>query len=203
MFNFANADMYNINGSAGVEKCGSEVDEVYNTLYRCVPDVPVIKVHTGQVFNFGSTSVEVLYTVEDIIPKSLPNINDSSMVIRVNIAGQSIMLLADTCYDSGPILNNTWGDYLKSDIVQIAHHGCYPSVKEIYQSIQAETILFPAMYKNVKGYVVKDQWAEVMNTALSYAKDIYVSGDAMEIIELPYTVQNNKEEMLEYLKNYE
>ena len=59
------------------------------------------------------------------------------------------------------------------------------------------------MYKNVKGYVVKDQWAEVMNTALSYAKDIYVSGDAMEIIELPYTVQNNKEEMLEYLKNYE
>ena len=129
--------------------------------------------------------------------------NDSSMVIRVNIADQSIMLLADTCYDSGPILNKTLGDHLKSDIVQIAHHGCYPSVKEIYNSIQAETILFPAMYRNVKHYVVNETWAEVMETALSYAKDIYVSGDAMEIIELPYTVQNNKEEMLEYIKNYE
>ena len=202
MFNYVHPDAYNINGSAGKENASNAVRSLYNDIQTGLPNTPIIKVHTGQTFSFGTSSVEILYTVEDIMPRTLPNLNDSSMVIRVNIGEQSIMLLADTCYDSGPILNNTWGEYLKSDIMQIAHHGCYPSVKAIYDSIQAETVLFPAMYKNVKNYVVEENWAEVMNAVLGYAKDIYVSGDHMEIIELPYVVKNNKEEMLEYIKNY-
>lgn len=202
MFNYVHPDAYNINGSAGKENASNAVRSLYNDIQTGLSNTPIIKVHTGQTFSFGTSSVEIIYTVEDIMPRTLPNLNDSSMVIRVNIGEQSIMLLADTCYDSGPILNNTWGEYLKSDIVQIAHHGCYPSVKAIYDSIQAETVLFPAMYKNVKNYVVEENWAEVMNAVLGYAKDIYVSGDHMEIIELPYVVKNNKEEMLEYIKNY-
>ena len=202
MLNYAHHDMYNINGSAGVDNSGESVKELYAALQQYIPNIPVIKVHTGQSFSFGTSSVEILYTMEDLIPQKITNINDSSMVIRVNVGEQSIMLLADTCYASGPILNNTWGEYLKSDIMQIAHHGCWPSVKEIYESIQAEVVLFPALMRNFKNYVVDERWAEVMNTALGYAKDIYVSGDALEIIELPYTVKNNKEEVLEYAKNY-
>ena len=202
MFNYAASDMYNINGSAGADNSKDDVELLYTSIRQYIPKVPIIKLHTGQIFDFDSASVEILYTIEDLIPDKITNINDSSLVLRVNVAGQSILLLTDTCYDSGPILNNTWGEYLKSDIMQIAHHGCYPSVKAIYDSIQAETVLFPAMYKNVKNYVVEENWAEVMNAVLGYAKDIYVSGDHMEIIELPYVVKNNKEEMLEYIKNY-
>ncbi|MBQ7375694.1 MAG: hypothetical protein IJW52_02305 [Clostridia bacterium] len=199
MHNYTHADRYNINGSAGLDEAGKNVTEFYNVLEEYLPDVPVIKVHTGQVINFGDTEVEILYTVEDIMPKKLPNNNDSSLVIRLHIADQSIILLADTCYDSGPIMNKIWGSYLKSDIMQIAHHGMWPSVAEIYHSIQAEVVLFPSMTKNVKNWVVDSRWAAVMQVVLDYAEDIYISGDALTVIELPLWLEYNKNDVLEML----
>ena len=122
------------------------------------------------------------------------------MVIRFTIEGTTLMMLADTCYDSGPILNNMWGDYLKSDMVQIAHHGMYPSVADIYNSIKAETILFPATVGGVKDYVKTSQsWASVMTVALGYAKDIYIA-EQNDIIMFPYTVKNNKDRF-DFIKN--
>ena len=199
MHNYTHADRYNINGSAGLDEAGKNVTEFYNVLEEYLPDVPVIKVHTGQVINFGDTEVEILYTVEDIMPKKLPNNNDSSLVIRLHMADQSIILLADTCYDSGPIMNKIWGSYLKSDIMQIAHHGQWPSVAEIYHSIQAKVVLFPSMTKNVKNWVVDSRWAAVMQVVLDYAEDIYISGDALTVIELPLWLEYNKKDVLEML----
>ena len=199
MHNYTHEDRYNINGSAGLDEAGKNVAEFYNVLEEYAPDVPVIKVHTGQVINFGDTEVEILYTVEDIMPKKLPNNNDSSLVIRLHIATQSVILLADTCYDSGPIMNKIWGSYLKSDIMQIAHHGQWPSVAEIYHSIQAEVVLFPSMTKNVKNWVVDSRWAAVMQVVLDYAEDIYISGDALTVIELPLWLEYNKKDVLEML----
>lgn len=203
MHNYAHHEMYNIDGTAGVDNSGAAVLELYETLETYLPFVPVIKVHTGQVINFGSDSIEIIYTMEDLVPMPLPNVNDSSLVIRANIADTSIMLLADTCYVSGPILADIWGDHLKSDIVQIAHHGQWPSEAVIYNKIKGEVILFPAVYARLKIDLFDSRWKFVTDTALSYAKDIYVSGDALEIIELPYTVKNNKQEMIEYIKNYQ
>jgi hypothetical protein len=199
--NYAHPDMYNINGSAGKDDLREDIALLYDTMEYYLPDVPVIKAHTGQTIKFGSVSVEVLYTIEDLLPKTIPNNNDSSMVIRVNIEGTSLMLLADTCYASGPILSKMWGDYLRSDIVQIAHHGMWPSVMDIYDNIQAQTVLFPATVGGVRDYIKPNQpWADVMNTVLNYAKDIYVA-EQCEIIEFPYVVKNNKQEKLDYINN--
>ena len=201
--NYANYEMYNINGSAGKEENGPEVQALYAAVAEYMPDLPVIKAHTGQVMKFGSATVEVLYTIEDLLPKQITNINDSSMVIRLNIAGNSIMILADTCYTSGPILNSMWGDYLKSDIAQMAHHSMWPSVESIYHSMQAEVLLHSTMYSGLKEYIKPTQrWAKVMEVAFSYAKDMHVSDSLGEVIKLPYVIRNNKDEMLEYIKNY-
>ena len=97
-------------------------------------------------------------------------------------------------------MNDMWGDYLKSDILQIAHHGIWPSVESIYHSIQGETVLFPAVLKNAKEYIFDERWGAATNAALKYAKDIYISGDKLEIIELPHTPTENKEAVLEALK---
>ena len=112
------------------------------------------------------------------------------------------MLLADTAHAAGPILNKMWGDYLKSDILQIAHHGTYPSVESIYHSIQGEVLLFSAMYKNVSWYIVDGRYSAQMNAALLYAEDIYVSDNEVTKIELPYVFLNNKEEMIDYIKSH-
>ncbi len=202
--NYAHYEMYNINGTAGEDKSGDSVKELYAAIEQYMPDLPVIKAHTGQIIDFGTATVEVLYTIEDLLPKQLPNVNDSSMVIRLNMEGSSIMLLADTCYASGPILHSMWGDYLKSDIMQMAHHSMWPSVETIYHDIQAEVILHSTMYSIMKDNIQPTtNWAGVMEAALSYAKDMYVSDSHGEVIMLPYVTQNNKEEVLEYIKNYE
>lgn len=201
-FNYAGAEVYDLSDSAGKENMSNAVKSLYDTIKSYVPDVEVVKVHTGQTLNFGSVSIEVLYTVEDILPRILPNVNDSSLVIRVNVDGQSLLLLADTCYDSAPIMCEMWGDYLKSDIVQMAHHGIWPAQPDIYHYIQGETVLFPATHANMKNDLFDSRWGSTTQAALQYAKDIFISGDSIQIIELPHVIQNNKEETMEYVKNY-
>ena len=143
-----------------------------------------------------------LYTVEDIMPESLPNVNDSSLVIRLRTADTSFMILADTCYRSGPILDDMWGDYLKSDIVQVAHHGQWPSVERLYHSIAAKVVLIPAVTSRYKNDILDTRWDEQTEAILSYAKDLYVVGDSTVILELPYTILNNKQAAYDAIISY-
>ena len=63
-----------------------------------------------------------------------------------------------------------------------------------------ETVLFPAIRANAKDHIFDERWGATMNAALKYAKDIYISGDSVDIIELPHTPTGNKEAMLEELR---
>jgi hypothetical protein len=65
-------------------------------------------------------------------------------------------------------------------------------VEEIYHSIQAETLLIPAVTWRLKEYLLIKEGVSTMKAYLKYAVDLYVSGDEMQIIELPYVIQNNK-----------
>lgn len=79
----------------------------------------------------------------------------------------------------------------------------WPSVESIYHDIQAEVILHSTMYSIMKDNIKPTtKWANVMEAALSYAKDMYVSDSQGEVITLPYVIKNNKEEVLEYIENY-
>lgn len=186
-----------------VENVEWDAEHIYASIKRYIPTVPIIKLHTGQLIDFGGASVEVLYTVEDIMPERLPNINDSSLAMRLTVGGSSIMLLADTCYDSGPILHETWGEYLRSDIVQVAHHGQWPSVESIYHDIAAEVVLVPARLSRYKNDIDDSRWRAQTAAILSYAKDLYVTCDEVVRLELPYVAKNNKDSMINYVRSYE
>ncbi len=203
ILNYGDPARYDIDGTAGVETYSDDVEWVFNTMRSYCPGIPVLRAHTGQVIDFGSgATVEILYTVEDLFPTELPNINDSSLVMRVNVAGTSVMLLADTCYASGPILADLWGDHLRSDVMQIAHHGQWPSVEEIYHLIQGEIVLYPSVLRRLSVDLLDSRWDEQCAAVFKYAKDLYVSGDALEILPLPYTVKNNKQEMIDKITGY-
>ena len=197
--NYAHHEMYNISGTAGVERNGRDVLLLYDSLKKYAPGLPVMKAHTGQVINFGSATVEILYTVEDLLPNSIRNINNTSLVIRVNLCEHKIMLLADTCYDSAPIMINIWGDSLRSDIMQIAHHGIWPSIKELYESIKGDVAIYPALKKNVSLYIRDARWAASTKAIFEYAQDVYISCDSVIKIDLPYSIKNNKEQVLSEL----
>ena len=128
------------------------------------------KIHSGMVMGFAGATVEVLATVEDIkqstyekgsgwfssyslTENDFESANDTSAVIRLNIAGQKIMLLADAQDGIGDALLNTHTtSYLKSDIMQMAHHGFADGVSyKVIEAIDPKVILWPqdiVQYKN-------------------------------------------------------
>ena len=200
MLNFAEPSRY-----LALEVYGDTMEDVvyiHKIIQENAPDVPVLKVHTGQVVDFGDASVEILYTIEDHMPDELRNINDSSMAMRVTMGGKTFMILADTGYYSGPILEELWGDYLKSDILQVAHHGQWPSVESIYHKIVAEVAIIPAKLSRYKDDIGDQRWEAQTAAFLYYAKDLYTACDAPILIELPYVVQNNKDETVADIQNY-
>lgn len=183
------------------EDAGKLVDTIHEKTAKYIPDAQFVKPHTGQIFNFGSVSVDILFTVEDYLPiQPFDYINSTSLVIRINCAGQSILLLADTTHSSGRILENLFGDYLKSDMVQLAHHGMWASNMSLYDRAKASTVLFP----NTKGGIYNggSSWYndKVVVGTLAYASDLYVSGTVNSVIDIPHAPANNKEEVLAWLK---
>ena len=69
--------------------------------------------------------------------------NNSSIVIKMNLPETSILFLGDTGIESGNKLIKTQKDKLKSDIVQVAHHGQNGAGENLYQEIQPSICLWP------------------------------------------------------------
>jgi len=77
--------------------------------------------------------------------------NNSSMVFRAHIGGKSILFMGDTCHASGIALAKCHDRYLKdgtrfnlkSDIVQVSHHGIGKFPKDVYTRIDPDVCLWP------------------------------------------------------------
>ena len=54
-----------------------------------------IKPHAGMKWSVRNAELEVLFTQEELYPKKLSLYNDSSMVIRMTLAGQTVLWLGD------------------------------------------------------------------------------------------------------------
>ena len=198
--NYVNRDMYQyVRDDGAKESNGSAVDQLRRMVKEDYPTAQFIKAHTGQVYNFGSASIEIIYTVEDYLPVEKFNyVNSASLVARVTVGGTSVMLLADTTHVSGEIIEKTFGSYLKSDMVQLAHHGMAPSNASLYQRIEADVLLWPSTYTHAS--VRYSQYSNVIDVALRYAKDIYVSDVNVTTISLPYVIRNNKDAEMSKLR---
>ena len=193
-YNYATSDYYKNtteeSNASSLESVTEGLDGVLNSSFGRT--TKIIKPHTGQIYNFGSASAEILYTVEDIMPSKLDYVNSSSLIVRFKVEDQTILALADATHTVSTILQNTYGGYLKSDIVQLAHHGTYPGHKSLYTKINASVLLWPSNTANAKKQYSNDAVREAINKA----KDVYLSKDTDVTLYLPYTAKNNKGEFL-------
>ena len=100
--------------------------------------------HTGLGFTVAGIRVDVLYTQEDLYPTLTEDINETSTVIRVTAGGQRILFLADMGkLTADRMLADLPAEELKSDIVQVAHHGYEGASLTFYQVVNPETVLWP------------------------------------------------------------
>ncbi|MBQ9803163.1 MAG: MBL fold metallo-hydrolase [Clostridia bacterium] len=77
--------------------------------------------HTGQIYRIGDAVCEILSTLGDTIHCS-DNINATSLVVRMELAGQVILWATDASFSIAR-LPERYGRYLKADILQVPHHG--------------------------------------------------------------------------------
>jgi hypothetical protein len=80
-----------------------------------------------------------------------PVMNDTSLVFRAHIDGQTVMFLGDMHYNK---IAEIYGYKLKSDIVQMAHHGQGGVDQNTYQLIRQDVCLWPTpswVWENASG----------------------------------------------------
>lgn len=103
------------------------------------------RVHTvqkGDIISLDEIEFEVIH-VPDMELAEKMNMNDSSVVYKMTYDGkQTMMLLGDAEWVCSNDLVENCADKLKSDIVQVGHHGCGNVSEKCYELIDADAYIW-------------------------------------------------------------
>ena len=103
--------------------------------------------HTGMVFRFCNLTLEILFTPDERLIDGKPenfDFNSSGTVYRLSGDGDRMLFLGDVLNDVTSRLQTIWGDHLRTNMVQVAHHGVDNSSAEFYESLCAKVLFYPA-----------------------------------------------------------
>lgn len=163
-------------------------------------DFEFVALHAGMQFSLYGADIEILYTVEDLYPTTLHYFNEASTAFTINVADDSAdgkyqtLITGDIFTDAcGVILKRYTATTLKSDIVQVAHHGNQGATKAFYAVVDPTVALWPTseslFWDLVDGtgktsYYVVDYY---LYTQLN-VKENYTNSDYSVELKLPYTL---------------
>ncbi|HOA84796.1 MAG TPA: MBL fold metallo-hydrolase, partial [Bacillota bacterium] len=124
------------------------------------PGAKQVQVHPGQHLYVRDAEIEILYTHELYTPREISNLNTESVVFRVTLGGQTLLMTADMSEEANQVIRDMYGNYLKSDFVAVAHHGWVGGNTEFYTLVKPEYALWPVGlngYFGVKTYYVSKE----------------------------------------------
>lgn len=187
----------NMPASATYKESNTWEDLNTHKVADALPDCKVIKAHTGMKFFLRNAEVEILCTIDSILPTPVKIFNDTSIVFMVTIEGERMLFTGDMGDDVAKFMVPMYGDYLKADFLQLAHHGMknghgknMPNTISFYAKVRPEVILWPNSEKQY--YDPPDD--ELIATfdwnleAQKYARETWLAGgDDITVFELPYT----------------
>lgn len=102
----------------------------------------VTELQLGQVLKIDDLTIEILGVKNPEIVEN--GVNNSSVVMRVWDHSKSVLFLGDLGVEGGEkLLNSKYKDRLKSDYVQMAHHGQNGVDKAFYQAVAPKYCLWP------------------------------------------------------------
>ncbi len=159
--------------------------------------------HVGQVWNFGDTEFEFLYTIESFLPRVAVIFNTSSLVFRTSTTDASgkqttTIIPGDATGEALELCTKTFGDYLKCDIMQVTHHGLgnggsENKISAAYSKMKPSVVLWPlGIHRYNAGSV---DYVATFNHALFEAQnpnfaELYIAGwqGNSVTLPLPYTL---------------
>lgn len=157
--------------------------------YVAQTGAPVIRPHTGQAYEIANARVEVLASTDDACYEPC-NVNSISLVLRVEIEGQTLLFCADSEMDHVHLARR-YGDYLKCDILQVTHHGFNGGCLEAYKLADPTVCLVPVSEKLFYGSMGVHREE---NRALVYdlnVEEIITGSTGDHVLPLPYAPKAN------------
>ena len=108
-------------------------------------DAEICYVYTGMVFTFCNLRMEILMTHQDVyyIDAISDKFNSSCTISRVYSDDCNMLFLADATNDETEVMACYYGDYLKSDMCQMSHHGYSNCPLVVYRHIKASILWYP------------------------------------------------------------
>ncbi|MFA6307123.1 MAG: ComEC/Rec2 family competence protein [Patescibacteria group bacterium] len=98
---------------------------------------PLLIIDKEQTINLGAgAKMEILYPAESLLDKTLADLNDSSIIIKL-IYGQNKFLLTGDASEKVEKILLTNGADLSADVLKVAHHGSqYSSSEEFLEKVK-------------------------------------------------------------------
>ena len=157
-------------------------------------DTRTLYPHMGQILSIRDAEVTFLSTgCEDLAPVLVDNFNDTSLVCRVTLGGQSVLVLGDAAADiSQTVLLPLFGAAMDSDILQVSHHGLGGIHPHVYKIMNPSVAIWPTTLKTIHRN-------DLMNRAhnaglLGKAKQTIVLDSRMYTLNLPFNAETDQPE---------
>ena len=130
---------------------GMEMVSEFNRISKSFPEKVQI-LNTGDIFNIGAAKITVLYTADE----SFIDVNEHSVIFRMDLGGTSIMFTGDAQVNAGNKAIEQWADsgLLDCDICKMSHHGQDGVGRNFYEAVSPEICLWPTpswVYENTNG----------------------------------------------------
>lgn len=112
----------------------------------------VISPKKGESFDFGDISFKALTNPEENTGDGI--INNSSLVLRMDTPGISVLFLGDLEISGGQRLMKDFPEEIKCEGVQMAHHGQHGVSEEFYDFVKPQYCFWPTptwLYNNDSG----------------------------------------------------
>ena len=102
-------------------------------------------VHKGDELDIGGLKIDVLSAYDDYVDENSNDLlNDGSVMFQVSGQQQSMLFCADVGISMSDYLVNTYGDGLKSDYIQMGHHGNGGLSEKFYRLVDPKVAFFDA-----------------------------------------------------------
>ena len=125
----------------GAASAQNSVDNLVNNSY---PDAERIVAHPGQVFWIRNAKIQMLFTLDLLYPTKPEFYNNASLVFTIDLEGQKLMYQGDMGPEADTIIRKLYSAALKSDILQVAHHGFKGASVQMHEAVRPTYVLVPS-----------------------------------------------------------
>ena len=154
----------------------------------------VLYPHMGQKLSIRNAEVEVLMSgCEDLQPVLMDNYNDTSLVTRVTLGGQTVLVMGDCAADAAKdVLLKNFEGCLDCDILQVSHHGLGGICPEFYPTFKTDVAIWPTTHKTIRRNDLSNRPHNA--SLLGRVKQTVVLDSQMYTFPLPFDADKEKPE---------